>query len=195
MRQIILASGSPRRKEMIKALFGDNFKVHVSKYEENNNCDLMPIDVAKKHALGKARDVAKHYKSGIVIAGDVFVVFNNEILGKPKDEQDAFLMLKKQQGKQTQVISGLVVIDIDNKKEYIETEITNLQMAELTDKEILRYIKTGDPMDKAGSFGMRPGGGAILVEKVVGCYSNVVGLPLTKLHKILREIGVEIFNY
>lgn len=195
MRQIILASGSPRRKEMLKAVFGDNFKVHISEYEENNNLDLSPIELAKKHALGKARDVAKHYKSGIVIAGDVFVVFNNEILGKPKDEKDAFLMLKKQQGKQTQVVSGLVVVDIDTNKEYIETEITNLKMAELTDKEILGYIKTRDPMDKAGSFGMHPSGGAILVEKIEGCYSNVVGLPLPKLHKILRDIGIKIFNY
>lgn len=96
MRQIILASGSPRRKEMMKALFKDNFKVHISDYEENNNLDLSPIEIAKKHALGKARDVARHYKTGIVIAGDVFVVFNNEILGKPKNEQDAFLMLKCQ---------------------------------------------------------------------------------------------------
>jgi len=117
-RQIILASQSPRRQRLLKTII-DDFKVHVSEYEEYNNLDMIPEDVAKKHAIGKARDVAKHYKSGVVIGGDAFVVLDGKILGKPKDEKDAFDMLKKQSGRWVDVIGGLAVIDIDNNKEYL----------------------------------------------------------------------------
>jgi septum formation protein len=193
MRQIILASSSPRRKKMFNDLFGNNFIVHPSSYEENNSLKLPPVKLAEKHAYGKAKDVAKHYKSGVVIAADVFVVLNNKVLGKPKDEEDAFKMLKSQSGKWTEVISGLVVIDIDNKKEYIEHEITKVKMAKVTEEEIRAYIKTKDPLDKAGAFGIQDKG-TILVEKINGCYSNVTGLPLPRLHKIFRKIGIKIFS-
>ncbi len=194
MRKIILASSSPRRKKFFTDLFGSNFVCHPSSYDENNNLNLTPEMLAKKHALGKARDVAKHYTEGVVIAGDAFVVLNNKVLGKPKDEEDAFNMLKMQSGKTTKVISGLAVIDIDNKKEYIEHETTKIKMTKVTDNEIRFYIKTKDPMDKAGSFGMQDKG-AVFVEKIDGCYSNVVGLPLPKLLKILRKLKIKIFEY
>lgn len=194
MKQIILASQSPRRKKLLETIFGDNFKIHISDYKEINNLDSKPIEIAKKHAIGKARDVAKNYKNAIIIGADVFVFFNKEILGKPKDEQDAFLMLKKILGKWVDVISGLAVIDVQSNKEYVDYELTKVKMAKLTDKEIWAYIKTNDPMDKAGSFGMQDKG-AILVEKIDGCYSNVVGLPLPKLHKVLKKLKIDIFNY
>lgn len=195
MRQIILASQSPRRRDLLKALIGNNFITRPSEYEEDNSLKIPPVELAMKHALGKAKDVAKHYDSGIVIGGDVFVVFNNEVLGKPKDKEEAFRMLKKQSGKKTKVIAGLAVIDIDNNKEYVEYEITDLIMTKLSDKELKGYVNIMNPLDKAGSFAMKPDDGAILVEKVEGCYSNVVGMPLQKLHKIFRKIGIEIFNY
>jgi septum formation protein len=193
-KQIILASQSPRRKYLLSTIIGEEFIICKSNYEEDNKLNINPIELAKKHAFGKANDVAKKFDSGIVIGGDVFVVLDGEVLGKPKDEEDAFLMLKKQQGKETLVISGLAVIDIDNNKTYIEHEVTKLKMSKLNDDEILNYINTKDPMDKAGSFGMQDKGG-ILVEKVNGSYSNVVGLPLNKLHKIFRKIGIKIFDY
>ena len=186
MRKLILASSSLRRKKFMTDLFGSNFIAHPSSYEENNNLNLKPELLAEKHALGKARDVASHYTSGVIIAGDAFVVLNNKILGKPKDEKDAFNMLKKQSEKSTKVISGLAVIDIDNNKEYVEHEITKVKMTKVTDEEILAYIKTKDPMDKAGSFGMQDKG-AVFVEKINGCYSNVVGLPLPKLLPISNQ--------
>ena len=151
-------------------------------------------EIAKKHSIGKAKDVAKHYNSGVIIAGDAFVVLNNEVLGKPKDEKDAFLMLKKQSGKWISVIGGLCVLDLNENKEYFELVTTNVKIAILTDDEILSYIKTKDPMDKAGSFGMMDLG-TVIVEEVQGCFSNVVGLPLPALHKIFREIGIKIFDY
>jgi septum formation protein len=194
MRQIILASSSPRRKKFFTDLFGNNFTVHPSSYEENNDLNMPPEKLTEKHAIGKARNVAKHYRTGVVIAADAFVVLNNEILGKPKDEKDAFNMLKEQSGQWTKVISGLAVIDIDNRKEYIEHETTKVLMAKMTDDEIIDYIKTKDPMDKAGAFGIQDRG-TIFVEKIEGCYSNVVGLPLPRLHKILRKTGIKIFDY
>jgi septum formation protein len=194
MRPIILASQSPRRKYLLSTIFGDKFKVHVSNYDESKNNDLNPEEMAKQNAVGKARDVAKHYDSGIIIAADVFVVFNNEVLGKPKDEQHAFDMLKKQSGKWIDARSGVCVIDIGNNKEYYEPVITKVKMAKMTDDEIKRYVKTGDAFGKAGSFGMQDKA-AILVEKIDGCYSNVVGLSLPALHKILKKIGVKIFDY
>lgn len=192
MRKIILASGSPRRKRLLEPLFED-LVICPSDFEENNSEKISPVKLAKKHALGKARDVAKKFKNGIVIGADAFVVLNGEVLGKPKNEKDAFLMLKKQNGKWTKVITGVAVIDIENRKEYVETETTLVKMNKMTDREILDYIKTKDPMDKAGSFGMQDKG-AVFVEKINGCYSNVVGLPLPRLRKMLKKCGVEIFK-
>jgi septum formation protein len=194
MRTIILASSSPRRKKFMEDLFGKKFITHPSNYEENNTLKMDPSDLAELHALGKARDVASHYTSGVVIAGDAFVVLDNKVLGKPKDEKDAFDMLKMQSGKSTQVISGLCVIDIDNNKEYVTHEITKVKMSKVSDEDIRSYIKTKDPLDKAGSFGIQDKG-TIFVEKIDGCFSNVVGLPLPKLYKILKKIGIKIFDY
>jgi len=194
MRQIILASQSPRRKYLMSTIFGDNFKVHVSDFNETDDFDSSPEEVAKNNSTGKAREVAKHYDSGVIIAADVFVVHENKILGKPKDAEDAFNMLKKQSGKWIKAMSGLCVIDIDNSKEYYETVVTKVKMAKLTDEEIRAYVATGDAFGKAGSFGMQDKA-AILIDELKGCYSNVVGLSLPALHRILRKIGVKIFDY
>ena len=133
MKEIILASKSPRRKRLLSTILGTNFKVHVSKYVEDNGLDLSPEEIAKKHSIGKAKDVAKHYNSGVIIAGDAFVVLNNEVLGKPKDEKDAFLMLKKQSGKWISVIGGLCVLDLNENKEYLY--FTSLKRLDLDLKE------------------------------------------------------------
>ncbi|MCM2324946.1 MAG: Maf family protein [Candidatus Woesearchaeota archaeon] len=192
MRQIILASSSPRRKRLLEPLFS-NLKIQPSDFEENNSENILPAKLAMKHALGKAREVASRNKSGIVIGADAFVVLDGKVLGKPKDEEDAFEMLKKQNGRWTEVISGVAVIDIDNDKEYAEYELTKVKMNKMTDEEILAYINTKDPMDKAGAFGMQDKG-AVFVEKIDGCFSNVVGLPLPLLRKMLKKIGIEVFT-
>lgn len=192
MKQVILASSSPRRKKLLSPII-KNLKIVPSSFIENNSEKIYPKKLAEKQAIGKARDVAKKFKSGIVIGADAFVVLDGEILGKPKGKKDAFDMLKKQNGKWTNVISGVAVIDIDNSKEYVEHEITKVKMNDMNDDEIWRYIKTKDPLDKAGSFGMQDKG-AVFVEKINGCYSNVVGLPLPRLRKILKKCGVEVFS-
>jgi septum formation protein len=192
MTKIILASSSPRRKKLLESIF-DDIIIHPSSYVENNDLDMPPEELAEKHAYGKAKEVSKYYKSGIVIAADAFVVLNNKVLGKPKDEEDAFRMLKLQSGRNTKVISGLAVIDIDNEKEFITHETTKLKMNEMTDEEIRAYIRTKDPMDKAGAFGMQDRG-TIFVKKIDGCYSNVVGLPMPKLLDILRKLKIKIYD-
>jgi septum formation protein len=192
VRQVILASSSPRRKRLLEPLFKDLI-IEPSDFEENNYEKISPIKLAHKHALGKAKDVASRHSSGIVIGADAFVVLDGKVLGKPKDEEDAFLMLKAQNGRWTKVITGVAVIDIGKKKEIVEHEITKVKMNRMSDDEIWGYIGTGDPMDKAGSFGMQDKG-AVFVEKIDGCYSNVVGLPLPRLRKMLKKCGVEVFS-
>ncbi|MEM4398137.1 MAG: Maf family protein [Candidatus Woesearchaeota archaeon] len=199
MKKIILASKSERRKKLLEDLFGNNLIIHPSNFDENSIKEKNPVKLAKKLALFKAREVSKFYKEGIIIAADTFVVYEKKnkkvILGKPKNQEDAFNMLKMQSGKKTIVVSGLAVIDLYNKKkEYNDYEITKIKMTKMTDGEIRGYIKTGDPFDKAGSYGMQSKG-AVFVDKIEGSFSNVVGLPLTKLLKILRKIKINLFEY
>lgn len=200
MKKIVLASSSERRKKFFNDLFGNKFIVHPSNFDESSIKEKDIIKLAKKLALNKAREVAKNYDDAVIVAADSFVVYKNKILGKPKDEEDAFNMLKMQNGKKTKVITGLAVIDVSlmngkrKSKEFIDYDITELKMTKLTDEEIKNYIKTKDPFDKAGSFGVQSKG-AVFVEKINGSFSNVVGLPLDKLLKIFRKIGIKIFDY
>ncbi|MFH0856670.1 MAG: Maf family nucleotide pyrophosphatase [bacterium] len=193
MPKIILASSSPRRKELLRQIIGDNFIIETSSYEENNAFKTTPKNLVMHHSREKGRAVAKHFKNGIVISADTVVVFKNKILGKPHTEENAVQMLKRISGSYVNVITGLTVIDIKNGKEITNYEITKVKIKKLRDKEILNYVKSGEPLDKAGAFGIQ-GKGAIFIEKIDGCYFNVVGLPLFKLNKIFMQIGINIFE-
>ncbi len=193
MRKIILASGSPRRKELLQMLIGDNFEIQTSSYEERL-LNLGPKELVLHHSLEKGRDVAKSNREGIVISADTVVVFENKVLGKPHTEEKAIKMLNKINGNIIEVITGLAVIDIENKKELQDIELTKVKMKQMTDKEIEDYIESGEPLDKAGAFGIQ-GKAAIFVEKIDGCYFNVVGLPLFKLNNLLTKVGVFIFEF
>jgi len=192
MRKIILASGSKRRIDFFKHLFGENFEVHPSNYKEDYKLKMQPKSLAMHHALMKAKHVAKNYNGGLVIGADTFVLLGNTILGKPKNKTDARKMLKMQSGKTIKVISGLALVDIDNNKHYQDFEITKVKFARMTQKEINNYVKTGEPLGKAGAFAIQEKG-AKFIEKIDGCFSNVIGLPLCKLYKLLKKIGV--FHY
>lgn len=192
MRKIILASGSPRRKELLQMLIGDSFEIQTSDYEEDNTLDLRPKDLVLLHSLEKGRDVAGKNNEGIVIAADTVVVFENEILGKPHSQEKAKEMLKKINGKIVEVITGLAVIDIENKKELQDCESTKVKMKQMSQQEIERYIASGEPLDKVGAFGIQ-GKASVLVERIDGCYFNVVGLPLFKLNNILLKLGILVF--
>ncbi len=130
MKPLILASNSPRRKKFFEDLFGENFKIHPSNFDESTIKEKNPVKLAKKLALLKAREVSKNYDNAIIVAADSFVVYKNKILGKPKDEKDAFEMLKMQNSKKTKVITGLAVIDVSlingkrTEKEFLTHDIT-----------------------------------------------------------------------
>lgn len=172
MNNIILASSSPRRKEIL-----DKFKLNPivvgSKYIEKENPGEDPIQVTMSLAFNKALCVSDKYKDDIVIGADTIVVYNNTILGKPKDEDDAFRILNLLSGNTHEVITGISLIHEAFKIKVIDYERTKVKFRKLDSERILNYIKTKEPLDKAGAYGIQ-GIGAILVEKIDGCYSNVV---------------------
>lgn len=185
----ILASASERRQELLKRII-EKFDVIVSDFDEESikfegNVEEYVIKIAE----GKALDVLSKVKEEcIVIAADTVVVNDNKILGKPKDEDDAYEMLKSLSGKEHRVYSSVVVINSSTKKIKKECIFTEVKFKDLTHEEILKYIATKEPLDKAGAYGIQ-GYGGVFVEKINGCYYNVVGLPLNLLNNILEEIN------
>ncbi len=190
MKKIILASGSPRRKEILENL-GLEFKVVPSNYEEDMTLDLPPMELAKFLAKGKAEDVAKDYKDHLIIAADTFVVLDNELLGKPHSEEEARVMLKKISNKELLVITGLSIIDTGDNKSISQAVETKMYIKELSDSEINNYIKTKEPLDKAGAFAVQ-GIGSVIIKKVEGDFFNSVGLPAYDLAQHLKDFGVDI---
>ncbi len=194
MKPIYLASGSPRRKELLRQLIGDNFEIIKSNYEEDNDLDMSPVDLALHNSIEKGRDVVGKLEKGIVISADTFITFNNKVLGKPNTPENARQFLKEISGQTVEVLTGYVVIDVETKQEVQGCEITKVKIGDLTDALIDAYIATGEPLDKAGSFAIQEKG-AIIVEKIDGCYFNVVGLPLYKLNEALTKLGIYVFEY
>ena len=189
--RIILASSSPRRKALLTQIHL-SFDVIVSHADENFDPELPPGQIAEDLALRKAQDVAASQTDAIVIGADTIVVGDNHILGKPEDENDAFRMLSKLSDKEHRVITGLALISTYSPgKTIVRHESTRVKVAKLSPQFIQDYIKSGEPMDKAGAYGIQ-GRGAILVEWIHGCYNNVVGLPLFLLHTMLQEIQHEL---
>lgn len=193
MRQVILASASPRRKELLRQLIGDNFKVVESSYHEKLKPEMKPIDFVIHNSREKAKEVASVTDHGIVIGADTTVLCNGEILGKPHTEDKAWETLKLISGKKVYVITGLTVIDIDADRKTSVSETTDITIKQMSDAEIEAYVRTAEPIDKAGAFAIQ-GKGAIIVERIEGDYFNVVGLPLFKLNKILLEFGIDILE-
>lgn len=184
---VILASQSPRRKELLGLLRLD-FTVRVANIDETMDPNLPAREEVARVSRLKAQAVP-HESDDIVIAADTIVVCENEVLGKPSDEADAFRMLKLLSGRDHQVMTGLTVLRGDRTVSCTET--TDIHFRNLSDSEILSYIQTGEPMDKAGSYGIQ-GGAAVFAEKLVGDYFNVVGLPVCRLYQVLQEIAPEI---
>lgn len=179
---VILASQSPRRKELM-GLLNIPFTVRIADIDETMDPTLSVAEAVAQLSLRKAQAVERSTED-IVIAADTIVVLGGTVLGKPKDEADAFRMLSMLSGKTHQVMTGLTVLQ--GEKAVSHTEITDIFFRELTESEILSYIATKDPMDKAGSYGIQ-NGAALFVEKIHGDYFNVVGLPVCRLGLILKE--------
>jgi septum formation protein len=192
-KKIILASTSPRRHGLAQQM-GLEFEIVPSDYEEDMSIDLGPADLAMTLAYGKAKDVANKNENGIVLGIDTFISFNGQKLGKPKTEEKARELLKSFSGKELQVYSGVALIDCETKEEIKDFEVSEVKFRELSNDEIEQYIKTGEPLDKAGAFAIQ-GLGGIFIEKINGCYANIVGFPISNIYKNLAKLGVNIFEY
>lgn len=192
MMKIVLASASIRRQELLERLT-KNFLVIVSDFNEDSvnfqdNCS----DYVRNLSYGKALWVAEKQKEpSIVIGCDTIVAFEGKVLGKPKDYKDAFDMLKMLSGKNHQVYSGITVINTETKTYLSDYVMTEVKFSELSDADIKKYIESGEPMDKAGAYGIQ-GLAGVFVEEIHGCYYNVVGLPLNRLKKIILGMGINL---
>ena len=186
---LILASQSPRRKELL-GLLGIPFTVQVSDADETMQPGKAPAQQVAEVSRRKALAI-RACPEDVVLAADTIVVCDNEILGKPKDYADACRMLRLLSGRTHQVMTGMTVRTAD--KLVSCTEITDVTFRSLSDKEISRYVDSGEPMDKAGAYGIQ-GGAAIFAEKLCGDYYNVMGLPVCRLVQILRETVPELME-
>lgn len=182
---IILASKSPRRKEIL-----ENTKVRFSIKESQINEVIKskesPKETVKRLAYEKALDVAKKHTDSLVIGADTIVVIDNKILGKPKDEKDAFNMIKLLSGKTHYVITGFALVNLSLNKEIVDCEVSEVTFKELSDECIKDYIKTKESLDKAGAYGIQ-GYGGLLVKNIQGDYFNIVGLPISKISDCLKN--------
>ncbi|KAI4453109.1 bifunctional dttp/utp pyrophosphatase/methyltransferase protein-related [Holotrichia oblita] len=183
--KIILASASPRRRELLSAV-GLTFEVVIDTSEEKIDYALSLREIVMDLAKQKAENVSKAINNdeSVIIAADTMVVRDNIILGKPKDEKDAFLTLQRLSNGWHEVYTGIVVYQRNANLLVMDYEVTRVKFRTIGDDEIKRYISSGEPMDKAGSYGIQ-NKGALFVERIDGDYFNVVGLPLCKLGKIL----------
>ncbi len=187
--RVILASNSPRRKELLSQI-GVDFEIIPSKFEEHM-IDLPTPELVEHFAYMKAKDVAASVQSDALIIGSDTVVCLDGIMGKPKSRDEAYDMLRKLSGKQHHVISGICVINNATGEYLTGHEDTSVNMKELSDSEIAAYINTNEPMDKAGAYAIQ-GMGSLFVERIEGDYFNVVGLPLFRLGKMLKHFGMNL---
>ncbi len=184
--QLILASQSPRRKQLM-GLFGQPFVVRVADIDETMDPTCKAEQEVARVARQKALAVARE-PSDVVVAADTIVVCQGRILGKPRSRQEAKQMLALLSGRDHQVMTGVAVLRADTVQVF--TEITDLHFRPLSQGEIDRYVATDEPMDKAGAYGIQ-GGAALFCEKIVGDYYNVMGLPVCRLGEVLKEIAPE----
>ncbi|MBU0549171.1 MAG: septum formation protein Maf [Candidatus Omnitrophica bacterium] len=192
MRRIILASKSRARKKLL-AQIGLKVEIAVPDIREKRLLKSSCRDLVIANALIKAKSVAGHFAAAVVIAADTLVTASGEIIGKPKNKRDAFNTLRILSKKPQWVYTGLAVIDVAAGKVFTACGKTKVYMRRLTEQQIRSYLKRVSVLDKAGSFDIQ-GPGGIFIERIEGCFYNVVGLPLSKLTKILEKLGVDIFK-
>ncbi len=190
-KKIILASGSKARQALLKQI-GLRFSVISVDVKEKKNPDKGCAALVKENAARKAKEASKIAK-GIIIAADTVVFADGKIIGKPEDKKDAKKTLKLLSRRPQWVYTAVAVINTETGKMYIDFEKTKIYMREMTNKEINGYFKKVSPLDKAGSFDIQ-GPGAIFIDRIEGCFYNVIGIPLSKLVSILKKFGVDIYK-
>ena len=185
---IILASQSPRRRELLKRVGIEYFKVIPAQGEELATRTLTPDQLVEELSQRKCAEVAAAHPKDLVIAADTVVSIHNRVLGKPRSEEDAARMLAALSGKLHLVYTGVTVAK--EGRTLTQHEVTSVRFRTLTQADIIRYIATGEPMDKAGAYGIQ-GYGSVLVEGISGDYYNVMGLPVCRLARMLARFGVD----
>lgn len=186
---LILASASPRRQELLR-IFGCPFTVRAADIDETMDPDKAPFDEVARVSRQKAQAIAAG-QDDVIIAADTIVVCCGKVLGKPRDAEDARRMLSLLSGRDHQVMTGCTVMR--GSRAVTFTEVTDLHFRPLLPQEIQRYILTGEPMDKAGAYGIQ-GGAALFCQRMEGDYYNVMGLPLCRLGQVLRDMAPEIWE-
>ncbi len=185
--RLILASASPRRADLLSQI-GLTFEIYPSEIQEPApDKNILPEVVTQKLASLKASTVAERHTEGVVIGADTLVSFEDELLGKPMDDAHAQQMLTQLSGRSHNVVTGVSLIDVKQRKEITWSEVTKVYFRELCLEDIVNYINSGEATDKAGAYGIQ-GRGAAFVNRIEGCYFNVVGLPLASLVEQLAEI-------
>lgn len=187
-RQIVLASQSPRRKELLESI-GLDFLVHPSKFEEKET-HITPEELALHNAVGKAQEVSRHYKDALIIGVDTVVAFNEHFLGKPKDREDHKRILRILSNTTHKVISAICIFDTKSKKNVTAFETTLITIDRLDEADIEAYVNSGEGDDKAGGYAIQ-GLGGLFCRRIEGDYFNVVGLPMYRLRKLLKEFGIK----
>lgn len=187
--ELILASQSPRRKELL-GLFKIPFIVRCADIDETMDSTKAPFDEVARVSRAKAEAIARE-ADDVVIAADTIVVCDGQVLGKPADEADALRMLTMLSGRDHQVMTGMTVMH--GQTVLSCTEVTDIRFRPLSRQEILAYIRTGEPMDKAGAYGIQ-GGAALFAERIVGDYFNVVGLPVCRLQQLLMQAAPKLLE-
>ncbi len=189
--RLVLASASPRRSELLHML-GADFKVIPSEIEEDSDPTVPVGELVERNALEKASDVARRTKTGLVIGADTVVALDGKVYGKPLDIDDARRMLSTLAGRTHRVFSGVAVVRAEDGEQRTAYAVTEVTFRPLSDAQIDRYFDMIEPLDKAGAYAIQ-GAGGVIIEKISGCYYNVVGLPLTVLDELLSHFDEQLF--
>lgn len=192
MRKIILASASPRRRELLEQI-GAVFEVCSAKGEEKIT-KTDPGEAVEELSLGKCREIFSEQKDDVTVIGaDTIVTLDGKILGKPSSQEDAVKMLSMLRGRSHQVFTGVTVMSREGENVQTLTfhESSQVSFYPMSDREIQDYVHSGEPMDKAGAYGIQ-GKGAVFVREIQGDYNNVVGLPVAKLYQEMKNMGIQI---
>jgi septum formation protein len=192
MKKIILASDSPRRRDILK-LTGLKFSVCASAYDEDLDLPLRPRELARYLSRKKAEAVADRHRKAIIIAADTFIVIKDRLIGKPRNENDAVNILNMLNGKAHSVITGFTIIDTESNKTLSRSISTRVFFRRLGKGEINAYVRSREPLDKAGAYAVQ-GLGAVFVEKIEGDFYNVMGLPLCALTGSLKKFGIHVLK-
>ena len=192
MKRLVLASGSPRRREILRQ-FGVEFEIIESGiYEKISSESIPPCEIAVSAARHKVRNVLERIGfPAVVVGADTIVVVDGEVMGKPEDALKAREMLTKLSGREHEVITGIAVADSVSGTELVDYQTTRVRMKSISPARIKKYVDTGEPLDKAGAYAIQ-GRAAVFVDSISGCYFNVVGLPVTKLDELLRAVGMDL---